>query len=222
MVLTGVVLLVSGGLIYFRGYLIPKTPWLTRTYFPKWVLRKFDKDATAREETIVGDIDVEAFLIRTGVVTECVHEDDLCLTDAFRAQWRDRLVSLREDDTAREDLAAIFELDPDRLSFEEFDDAFLARHNGRRVGQWESHAAFLADLAAATVLQQRCNEWTTLDVQSQGSVLNGLRIFLERCPACDSLVTLDEEVVESCCRSIDVVAVSCQECGVRLFEAERP
>lgn len=53
-------------------------------------------------------------------------------------------------------------------------------------------------------------------------MLNGLRLFVERCPACDGPVTADREVVESCCRSLDVVAVSCDACGARLFETEAP
>ncbi|MFB6300030.1 MAG: hypothetical protein ABEH65_07195 [Halobacteriales archaeon] len=219
---TGVAVVVFAGMIYLRGYLVPKTPWLTKTYFPEWLLRRFDKDPSVRQETTVNDVDVEEFLKRTGAVTECVNEDDICLTDEFRARWRDNLVDLREDDTTRVDLATIFDIDPDELTFEEFDDAFVARHDGRRVGQWESHAAFLADVAATTTLRERNDEWIALDVQSQGSILNGLRIFLEQCPACDAPVTVGEEVVESCCRSIDVVAVSCEACGARLFEAEQP
>lgn len=47
-----------------------------------------------------------------------------------------------------------------------------------------------------------------------------LRIFINRCPECDSPVHVEQEVVESCCRSYDVIASACQECDARLFEME--
>ncbi|MFB6301462.1 MAG: hypothetical protein ABEH78_01165 [Haloferacaceae archaeon] len=218
----GAAFLVAAVVIYLRGYLVPGTPWLTRTYAPDWLLRPFDKDEMSTPQATTGDIDTEAFLKRAGAVTECPHEDDLCLTDAFQVAWRDRIARLREADTTRAELAAILEVDPERLSFEGFDDAFVARIDGRRAGQWESHAAFLADVAAANALCERSAGWDTLDIQSRSSLLNGLRIFLERCPACDSPVTIGEEVVQSCCRSVGVVAVTCQDCGARIFEAEYP
>ncbi|MFB6185072.1 MAG: hypothetical protein ABEI96_11000 [Haloarculaceae archaeon] len=248
--------------IYLRGYLVPGTPRLTKTYVPDWLLRRFEThepgertggpaldtdvtgtdpttnapaqnetgvttaDATADATADVTDDDaktvenVEAFLLRAGAVTECADEDDLCLTDEFRTAWRAQIERLRSDDTTRADLATVLDVDADRLSVEEYEDAFIARLDERRVGRWESHAAFLADVAAANVLRQRHDPWTALDVPSRSSVLSGLRIFLERCPSCDGPVTVDERVVESCCRSLDVLAVTCQDCNARVFEIE--
>ena len=40
------------GSIWLRGYLVPKTPELTKRYFPDWLLAKFDKQigrASCRE-----------------------------------------------------------------------------------------------------------------------------------------------------------------------------
>lgn len=85
---------------------------------------------------------------------------------------------------------------------------------------WESHAALLADTAAADVLQRRYGMWPSIGVKPRGQVLSGLRLFLERCPSCDGPVTADQSIVESCCRSLDVLAVTCQECGARVFEIE--
>lgn len=250
-------LLVGGGLfalfaaaIYLRGYLVPGTPWITKTYFPDRVLRWFDKDPAALDGGVgpavgqpvdeeggpadgqaVGEdvapadgqaVDVERTLRRAGAVTECDRADDLCLTDDFRADWRDRIADLRERDAAREELATVFGVAPARLSFEEHGSAFVAFLDDRRAGQWESRAARLADAAAAGALRERYPPWTDVDVYERSRVLDGLRAFLDACPACDGPVSLDQEVVESCCRSIDVFAVTCQDCGARLFEAERP
>ena len=234
--LAGGALSVFAGVIYLRGYLLPGTPRLTKTYFPDWLLRRFEQgderpmDTHASEggatDTASGEgageeVDVEAVLLEAGAVTECDDVDDLCLTDEFRTAWREQVDRLRNVDTTRSDVAAVLDVDPDDLTLEEYEEAFLARVDGRRVGRWESHAAFLADMAAANVLRERYGTWTALAVQSRGEILSGLRIFLDHCPSCDGLVTVDQSVVESCCRSLDVLAVTCQECGARVFEIER-
>lgn len=218
--LGGVLFLLFAATITLRGYLVPGTPALTKTYFPDWVLRRFDKHPTARREAPGGEFDVEAELKRVGAAEECDTEDDLCLTAEFRTAWRDRILALREQDTTRADLAAVLDTDPDRLTFREHGDALVAQLDDRRVGQWESRAAFLADMAGARALRERQDSWSEMDVDGRTRMLNGLRIFLDRCPTCDGRVLLDQEVVKSCCRSIDVVTVTCEDCGARLFETE--
>lgn len=217
-----VVLGLSGAVIYLRGYLVPYTPWLTKRYLPDRVLRRFDKDARPQMAIADEDLDVEATLKRAGALTDCEHEDDLCLTDGFRTAWREQVTTVRATDTSRTDLASLLDVDPDRLSVADHGDAFVAHLDGRRAGQWESRAAFLADVAATNVLRERVRWWSDLGIEQRSSLLHGLRIFLEQCPACDGPVTMGEEVVESCCRSMNVVAVTCQSCGARVFEIEQP
>jgi len=43
-------------------------------------------------------------------------------------------------------------------------------------------------------------------------------VFLDACPSCDGAVTTSADTVESRCRAIDVVAVSCADCGARLLK----
>jgi hypothetical protein len=50
-------------------------------------------------------------------------------------------------------------------------------------------------------------------------LLGALRLFIDRCPACGGQPAFGTETVESCCTSHDVAAVSCADCGVRLFES---
>ncbi|ELZ88521.1 hypothetical protein C453_01615 [Haloferax elongans ATCC BAA-1513] len=47
-------------------------------------------------------------------------------------------------------------------------------------------------------------------------------MFLETCPTTGGDIQLSEEVVESCCSSHRVIAVSCEESGERLFEHSLP
>lgn len=214
------VLTVSLAAIALRGYLVPGTPWFTRTYFPDWLLRWFEKEPMAVPTTEEGDVDAEAVLVGSGVLTECATVDDLCLAEPAREAWRERIEALQAEDTSVDDLAVVLGVPRERLTVEEFGDAFVARDDGVRVGQWESRAAFLADVAAAPVLADRVDAWETLEVAERGSLLTGLRLFVERCPACGGDVDVEDDVVKSCCRSFDVVAATCVDCEARLFEAE--
>lgn len=207
------------GAIYFRGYLVPGTPTLTKRYFPERLLSLFDKPPEPPQHA---DIDVESILRAADALTDCDTGDDVCLTDSFATAWHDRITALQSSNTARTELAMILGLDQEALSFRDLGEAFVATRNGARIGQWESHAAFIADIAAAQELRDRYPAWWDLTVAQQSKLLSGLRIFLEQCPSCGGPISIGQEVVESCCRSIDVVAVTCNNCEARLFEAEHP
>jgi hypothetical protein len=227
------VLVASVAAIWLRGYVVPGTPWLTRTYFPDRVLRYFDHhEAGNPTESPDGTVDPEAILLAAGALTECDDRDDLCLTPAFRAAWHERIDALRGTDASRGDLAEMLGLPVSALEFEDYGSAFQARaaadHLGGpeserwRVGQWESEGAFIADMAAAGVLDGRLDGWDAFSAPQRGQVLNGLRVFLDTCPTCGGPVAFGEETVESCCMSVDVVAVTCEACDDRLFEARQP
>lgn len=227
------VLVVSAAAIWLRGYVVPGTPWLTRTYFPDRILRYFDHHAPADPmDAPDGAVDPETVLVEAGALTECDDRDDLCLTAEFRAAWHGRIDALRGTDASRADLAEFLGIPVSALEFEDYGSAFQARaaadHLGGpnserwRVGQWESEGAFIADMAAAEALDGRLDGWDVLTAPQRGQVLNGLRIFLDECPTCGGPVTFGEETVTSCCMGVDVVAVTCNDCGERLFEARQP
>lgn len=212
--------------IYLRGYLVPGTPTLTKHYFPDSVLKLFDKhDPPA--PAVTDQEDIERFLLEVDAVEECREGTDLCLTPGFREAWHDRIAARREasdpDADVDEGIAALFEgvdVDLDRVSVQEYGDAYDAYVDDLRVGQWESRGAFLADVAAEAELRARHPAWERIGFDARMEILGALRLWLDRCPTCEGPVTLDEETVESCCRSIDVVAATCDDCGARLFEAQ--
>jgi len=218
-----IVLGLSAASIALRGYLVPGTPTLTKKYFPDWLLRRFDKDSHTRAAVSADEnLDVETVLMRAEAVEPCENVDDLCLTDEFQTAWSDRLESVRSEETSRAELADILGVEADILTFEEFGEAFVAYADETQAGQWESRGAFLADVAAATELEVRLDGWQTLGLRQQSQLLYALRLFLEECPECTGTVAIEEDTVASCCRSIDIVAVSCQECGARIFETNHP
>jgi len=218
-----VVFVASVAAIYLRGYLVPGTPTLTKRYFPDSVLKLFDKHELPEPPAVENDADIEAFLLDVDAVEECRDGTDLCLTDAFREAWYDRIEIHRERGNEDDSVAVLFEgldIDPDRVRVQSYGDAYEAYIDDTRVGQWESRAAYLADIAAEDELRERHPAWHRLGFDERTEILGALRLWLERCPVCEGSVTLGEETVESCCRSIDVIAATCEECGARVFEAQ--
>jgi len=209
----------AGAAIYLRGYLVPGTPTLTKRYLPATVLGWFDK---APERSSEGDpqLDPEAILTGVGALEECAGGRDLCLTDEFRRAWNDAIEGVSAEDAGRDRLMDLLDLEADagNVAIEEYGRAFRATIGQRPVGTWQSEAAFLADLGAAEVLAERDPAWPDRPVPERGQLLNGLRLFIDRCPACGGQPEFGTETVESCCSTQDVAAVECGDCGARLFE----
>lgn len=219
---------VSLAAIYLRGYLVPGTPELTRRYFPDWLLARFDKDpridrpTSGRESDPGADpLDAERVLRDAGAIVVDDRRDDVVLDPAFERSWFDRMDRFDDSRTDVDELAELLEIDdPDRLELEWHGDAVVAYLDDRWIGQWESRAAFVADLAGARELDARYDAWSEMSLAHRSEVLGGLRLCLDRCPACGDAVTIHQDVVESCCRSKDVVAATCEGCDARLFEAD--
>lgn len=212
----------SLGMIYLRGYLVPGTPTLTRRYFPERVLRWFDKDTTTPPTDKTVEIDPERILLNAGAVEPCRDSTDLCLTADFQQAWRKRIQTVRTHDLGKDHLTDALDISTfdDQITVEQQGDAFVAYTDDAVIGQWSSQAAVIADVAAATELKERIANWPNLAPAEVARVLTSLRIFIQRCPDCDGPVQVEQEVVESCCRSYDVVASACQDCDARLFEME--
>ncbi len=215
----GGLFVLSVGSIWLRGYLVPGTPTLTKRYFPDWLLAKFDKRPEP-EEIGAGEIDVETELIEAGVLEPCTDREDLCIADAYADPWYARIERLRETDVEPGLLRDFFPVDVADVSFDRHDGAVIARLESTRIAHWESEAALIADVAAAEVFADRLETWPQYSFEAQVELVGGLRLFLERCPECDGPIAFGEETVESCCRSVDVVAMTCDDCDSRLFEAE--
>lgn len=213
--------------IYFRGYLVPGTPTLTKRYMPAWALSAFGKEKQVeglrspdQQAEPVEEIDVETVLLDAGALRERVDGEDLVLTDEFQRALDEQIDVVRDDDASRERLLDVLDVDRGEVQFEEYGDAFRVRHDGRPVGTWESRPAFLADVAAAELLQERVDLWERLQVQQRGQLLNGLRLFLTTCPGCGGDLAFGMDTVESCCSTRDVAAVTCEDCDARLFESD--
>ncbi|GGM72308.1 hypothetical protein J2752_002351 [Halarchaeum rubridurum] len=240
------VLAASLAAITLRGYLVPGTPTLTKRALPDRVLRRFETghavgaDGTTRvagDDTSDGDADAgadgaldpefdpEATLRDAGVLVERETGSDLTLAPDFRAAWRERIAALRDERTVRVAFADVVGIDASRVTVRDAGGSFVANVTGGGRGgvTWPSEAAYRADVAAGRVLDERDPEtWDALGPDERVVALSALRLFAEHCPACDGPVSFGEDVVESCCRAVDVVAVTCDDCGTRVFELEQP
>lgn len=216
--------LAFAGVIYLRGYLIPGTPTMTKRYFPNRVLLLFDKhpDTLPFERVGAEQVDVESTLLAAGAITTCEDGDDHCLTSRFRAAWDDHIRAIRNTDGDRRELAWVLSVEETEVTFAKRARELVTYVNGQEAGQWVSRAAFIADMAAARVFSNHYDGWANLDIDQRGQVLSALRIFIETCPACDGRVTFENETIESCCGSVDVIAAVCEECGGRLFDLADP
>lgn len=230
------VLGISLGAIWLRGYLLPYTPSLTTRYLPDTILRWFDKgtepasglaeipnpdDPSSDTAPLAGgesDLDPEPVLVAAGVIEPCADEADLCPTDEFTTAWQAEMAALNGDAALAERVATAVGVE--QVTIEEQPESVLIQSDDRAVTRWESRAALVADMAALPLLAERVEQWTELDRRQRGSLLSGTRVFLESCPACGGPVEFSQETVESCCRSINVIAMVCGDCGTRLLEVD--
>lgn len=213
----------SSAAIYLRGYLVPGTPTLTKRYLPDRVLRWFDKAPEQVDAPVAGsagEIEAEPILMEAGAIELCRDGEDLCATEAFAADWREEIESLRDGGDLAGRMAAVLETDADAVDVVDRSSFAMVRDGGQPVARWESRAALLADAAAYPWLAEHVAGWTDLDLRDRGQLLNGARVFLESCPLCDGGVAFSEDTVESCCREIDVVAMECSDCESLLLEVE--
>jgi hypothetical protein len=215
----------GGALVYVRGYLVPGTPALTQRLLPDDVLAYFEHGDPATGDggrvNERGTFDPEAALLDAGALTPCQDRDDLCLDSLFRTEWRSEMAVAADDVDAAVDhlLPASFDK-PATIEYR--GEAVVARVDDATVAEWPSRAAFVADAAGAVVLSDADAGWADRGFAERTRLLAGLRLWLDRCSVCDGHVELGEDTVESCCRSVEVVAASCTACGARIFEAPLP
>ncbi|RDI70183.1 hypothetical protein [Halopelagius longus] len=217
-VLGPTVFLASMLTIYLRGYLVPGTPKLTKRYVPDGVLRWFDKEAPNRSSDTEVRVNPEAVLLECNAVEPTEDGTDLELSSSFEQSWRSGMQSVTNPgiNEIRSTISGV----NNHLNFEQSGDSVIAHKNGEVVGQWDSTAAITADVAAANELVQRSPSWKKMTFAEKARILMSLRVFLEKCPACEGDIRLEDDVVESCCRSYDVIAASCTACDSQLFETE--
>lgn len=210
-------------IIYFRGYLLPKTPTLTRRYLPEPVLELFGKGATSPDASnLQSEGDSISVLFEADVLEPCTDIDDFCLSSEVRAAWSSQIHTLRGDDSQfQEELTVLVGTTTEAASVIETDEGTVVNVDGEWIGVWPSRSALLADVAAARTLRSRWNGWRELSSDVKEAALSALRPFLLSCPGCSGEI---HETVEtrsvSCCRVREVAVLQCEKCGDKLLEID--
>ncbi|WP_135663008.1 hypothetical protein [Halorhabdus rudnickae] len=234
------ILVVCGVQIWLRGYLLPRTPTLTKRYLPGRVLRWFGKDPTpgaaeaavevSRRDRRVGEadpesgapagtdseLDVEGLLRELGALRPAESREDFELAETFGKDWHREIESIGEKPLSAV-ITSVFAVEGD-VSVQETSGAVRVYRDDRLLAQWESRPALVADLAACRVLAERADAWARLSAAERSQLAGGLRLYLDRCPACAGRTAFDTETTTSCCHEYEVATVSCVDCGTRLFE----
>lgn len=243
-VLAGIVLPVAGpvvlgvslAVIYLRGYLVPGTPTLTRRYLPAWILARFGKDPGPRETPDWSAIErhenrrEHSVDPATYLLEETVIEPDgegYALAPAFQARLREETAAVAATDlwwngeTVGCDgraLAGLLEADAGDINAKQR--SYPALRVGSRVRRWPSSMALAADLAAHRVLAGTAPDWQTVPLEQRLRILKALRSIRETCP-CGGALAETTETVDSCCRSGQVYALTCEACEKPLLERDR-
>lgn len=210
-------LVIAGAAIYLRGYLIPGTPALTARYFPPWFLRLFGKepvvDATAGSRPGGGNSGEDRPLAESDVLVS--GPDGPALAPSFAGAWHDRTAEVRD---AGVEPAAVARTFGAETASSVSDRSFVL--DGTRSVRWGSETALAADVAAAALLADRVPAWSSFDHERRRSVLQGLRLTLDRCPACGATLTVETDRVDPCCQRAHLVAESvCDTCDTAIGDA---
>ena len=217
--------------IYFRGYLVPGTPTLTKRFLPERVLRLFDKHPAEEsdgpdlevfdrlEEEREHSVDPATFLQDVDAIELATDSEEFVFTDGFERAVADQRQRVRDGDERLQAVADIFGVDRDAV--EPLDRDYPAFKIRSRIRKWPSRAALTADLAVDRALRERTDRWADVPATQRGEMLESLRGFQQSCPACGGPITFDESVVESCCGAHEVKTYACEDCGDRLREFDQ-
>lgn len=210
-------LVVSVGLIYVRGYLVPGTPRLTQRYLPAWVLRRVGKSRPDGSVTgLPDDVAVPASIRQTESRHATGSER---LSASFRDDWLEAVRRLHKSDEVADEVATILDIDPADVTFGEYDDGFTVSVTGTGAARWPSRTALLVDLAASRELP----EMGVADLDTLHDLISEvvwLRAGLERCPVCEDELVTAERTAVACCGASNTTVMACESCESRIFEAD--
>lgn len=201
--------------IYFRGYLVPGTPTITKWYFPPWIRRHFGTESAfdnrSEQSSQTGQLGKQLFtnsvLIRDG--------DEVTVMAEARSEWTNRMTTITEHEIELDDLRTLFDAE---AVTRHGDRSFVI--DGNKSVRWGSNAAVIADIAADELLRERLSSWSTININRRQSILRGLRLCLDACPSCGGSLAIDEQRVDPCCDRPHLVAQSvCTNCDAVLADA---
>lgn len=199
--------------VYFRGYLVPGTPELTKRYLPSRLLAWFGKQplTVSREES------TDAWLLSQGLLRES-SDGDFALDPEFKAS----LAAVDPPQSPSASLARdILELPPTDGSFTSQQGRYTLSDDGDPIAAWPSSLALDADLRAKAVLSERYTGWNERPPDEIAALLRSVRATVDRCLRCDEPTEYEQVTHETCCASVTVERLTCPQCDEPLVELRR-
>jgi len=197
-------------LIYFRGYLVPGTPTLTKRYFPESLLSLFRKSSgsTANDSHLVDPPAIEElpFVMGTG--------DGIGLEPAFEEDLHEELGRFGSD--PEQALSGLLPYDEFEVSgSEEGEIQVVVPEEGemREIASWPNESELLVDTAILSLLAERVTNWGLLTPHQQLNTSSQVRALLESCPLCKGSLYPFEAKEETCCSIIRRAGLECRDCG---------
>lgn len=158
-------------------------------------------------------------LVGAGIIQEDENIDDLRLTDEFREDWWEQIEGFHDEERARREMAAITDIDSEKVKVEETDDGRLVvSYEETELGEWHSRAAFISDLALRPTIAAWLPLWESLDPISRGGLLARIRAFLETCPSCEGTLEIEERANAEIGQGS--VSIACVDCGQVIVSSE--
>lgn len=151
-----------------------------------------------------------------GVIVDLPAADELRLEPSFRRDWHRRVDAVRRSGTARDRFAKRLEVDQATLEIGTIGRRYAATCDDDLVGVWPSRAAFLADLTAAPLLEERISDWDALTADQHETALTTVRTLLESCPNCDGAIVESAPSTGSETAAATRTVVYCGRCGSEL------
>ncbi|ELZ01086.1 hypothetical protein C482_07796 [Natrialba chahannaoensis JCM 10990] len=177
----------------------------------------FDGSAAERiKERRRNAVDPEAFLLDIDAIQPTDGEEGLQFTPKFAERVENRLNRLQVDGVEPTDIGSIFGVSDDNVS--KSDRSYPAYKTGSTVRSWPSAGAVQLDVAVDKSIRAVTDEWTDVPSRQRYRILQSLRSFQEQCLFCTGALSISDQTVESCCSNVEVVTISCTDCGRRFLE----
>lgn len=225
-------LVATSVMVYLRGYLVPGTPELTKRYLPDQVLKQFEHhepvsmaqtpDSTTSTDTASNPteerINPVEVLNAMGILDDEDAEHDASLSIEAQEDWQDRVSGLSTERVNAEELAEALGLPEKDWELKKEGGGYLLESSEDAAGPWPSQGAVMADIATADWFNDTQPVWHDIPSSERLVLLRSMRVFLDEHPTTGAPICVSEDVVESCCRSTNVIAYECSETGQRLLE----
>ena len=218
--------------IFFRGYLVPGTPRLTKQYLPDSILERFEAVDDGDEPDEMPKLEMaekiryekenrvqpDVFLVDVGAITTDDGGNPM-MTDEFAELVDEHVSAVHRSGVDETDIADLFDRDLSDVNAVE-DREYPAYKVKLFLRKWPASGALVTDVGTDLALRELTDRWPAVPIEQRLEILESLRLLTEVCPACDGDLEISEETVESCCRLYPVVELGCVDCGLRVTELD--